>query len=58
MPLNYASCWIFCLLVHSNHNNNNSRNKIMTGDVELNRKLKLGFENKKKERTERKRERI
>jgi hypothetical protein len=30
----------------------------MTGDVELNPKLKLGFENKKKERRERKRERI
>jgi hypothetical protein len=44
--------------VYSNHNNNNSRNKIMTGDVELNPKLKLGFENKKKERRERKRERI
>jgi hypothetical protein len=38
--------------VHSNHNNNNSRNKIMAGDVELNPILKLGFENKKKERRE------
>jgi hypothetical protein len=30
----------------------------MTGDVELNPKLKLGFENKKKERREKKEERI
>jgi hypothetical protein len=30
----------------------------MTGDVELNPKLKLGFENKKKERRVRKRETI
>jgi hypothetical protein len=30
----------------------------MTGDVELNPKLKLGFENKKKERREKNEERI